>query len=110
MKSKSINQSQTVQNPETELNNLETWLMLVGLDLVIQEIEYFTGDDWLPLCDDIDSGEIYQNWFIWQDTAVTQEWEAYDHVTNRRIITSDLKLLKTKIDRIENQRNLQLNN
>ncbi|NER07688.1 MAG: hypothetical protein F6K17_36555 [Okeania sp. SIO3C4] len=105
-----MNQGKTDKASQTELNDLETLLTSLGLYLVIQETEYFTGDDWLPLCNDIDSGEIYRNWFLWQDTEVTQEWEAYDHVTNQRIIDSNLTLLTAKIDEIENQRNLQVNN
>ncbi|MDJ0555017.1 MAG: hypothetical protein QNJ68_11350 [Microcoleaceae cyanobacterium MO_207.B10] len=110
MKSISINQTKTANQSQSALNDLEIWLTLVEIDLVIQEIEYFTGDDWLPLCDDIDSGEIYHNWFIWQDREVSQEWEAYDHVTNQRIIYSNLTQLKSRIDAIENHRNLQINN
>ncbi|GGA50648.1 hypothetical protein [Okeania sp. KiyG1] len=110
MKIRLMNHRKTNKASQKELNDLETLLTLIGLDLVIQETEYFTGDDWLPLCNDIDSGEIYRNWFIWQDTEVTQEWEAYDHITNQRIIDSNLTRLTAKIDRIENQRNLQINN
>ncbi|WP_293117326.1 hypothetical protein [Okeania sp. SIO1I7] len=105
-----MNHRKTHKPSQTKLNNLETLLTSIGLYLVIQETEYFTGDDWLSLCNDIDSGEIYRNWFIWQDTEVTQEWEAYDYVTNQRIIDSNLTQLTAKIDRIENQRNLQINN
>ncbi len=105
MKYTLINQSQNAKESQTEQNNLETLLTLVELNLLIQEMEYFTGDDWLSLCDDIDSGEIYRSWFIWQDTELTQEWEGYDHITNQRIIASNLTLLTAKIDKIENQRN-----
>ncbi|MGD1807976.1 hypothetical protein ACP6PL_21435 [Dapis sp. BLCC M126] len=105
MKLTLINQSPTPDISETKKNDLETFLALVEVNLVMQEIEYFTGDDWLSLCGDIDSGEIYRNWFIWQDTELTQEWEAYDHVTNQRIIASNWTLLTAKIDQIENERN-----
>ncbi|MEM1171486.1 MAG: hypothetical protein AAGJ08_20995 [Cyanobacteria bacterium P01_H01_bin.35] len=105
MKITLINQSQISDIAQTKKNDLETFLALVELNLVIQEIEYFTGDDWLSLCGDIDSGEIYRNWFIWQDTELTQEWEAYDHVTNKQIVASNRTLLKAKIDEIENGRN-----
>ena len=105
MKLTLMNQKQIPDVSQTKKNDLETFLALVELNLVIQEIEYFTGDDWLSLCGDIDSGEIYRNWFIWQDTELTQEWEAYDHVTNQRIIASNWNLLTAKIDRIENERN-----
>ncbi|MGD1715357.1 hypothetical protein [Dapis sp. BLCC M172] len=100
-----MNQSQISNFPQKKKNDLETFLELVELNLVIQEIEYFTGDDWLSLCGDIDSGEIYRSWFVWQDTEVTQDWEAYDHVTNQRIIASNRTLLIAKIDEIENGRN-----
>ncbi|MDJ0514920.1 MAG: hypothetical protein QNJ74_01240 [Trichodesmium sp. MO_231.B1] len=98
-------QSQITDVSQTKKNDLETFLALVELNLMIQEIEYFTGDDWLSLCGDIDSGEIYRNWFIWQDTELTQEWEAYDHITNQRIVASNRTLLTAKIDEIENERN-----
>ncbi|MGD1698650.1 hypothetical protein [Dapis sp. BLCC M229] len=98
-------QNQITDVSHTKKNDLETFFALVELNLVIQEIEYFTGDDWLSLCGDIDSGEIYRNWFIWQDIELTQEWEAYDHITNQRIIASNRTLLTAKIDQIENERN-----
>ncbi len=105
MKIRLMNQSKIPKVSQTKKNDLETFFDLVELNLVIQEIEYFTGDDWLSLCGDIDSGEIYRNWFIWQDTELTQEWEAYDHITNQRIIASNRTLLTAKIDEIENERN-----
>ncbi|MEB3339963.1 hypothetical protein [Okeania sp.] len=105
MKYTLINESKIPQNSQINNNDLETFLSIAELNLVMQEIEYFTGDDWLSLCGDIDSGEIYRNWFIWQDTELSQEWEAYDHVTNQRIIATNWSLLIAKIDRIENERN-----
>ncbi len=105
MKLTLMNQKEIPDVSQTKKNDLETFFDLVELNLVIQEIEYFTGDDWLSLCGDIDSGEIYRNWFIWQDTELTQEWEAYDHITNQRIIASNRTLLTAKIDEIENERN-----
>jgi hypothetical protein len=110
MNSTFINHNQNTNLSQTKINDLEIWINLIDIDLLIREIEHFTGDDWLPLCDDIDSGEIYRNWFLWQDTEISQEWEAYDHITNQRIISNKLTLLKSKIDEIENQRNLQMNN
>lgn len=100
-----MNKNQISDISQTKKNDLETFLALVEINLVIQEIEHFTGDDWLSLCGDIDSGEIYRSWFIWQDTELTQEWEGYDHVTNERIIASNFTLLTAKIDQIENGRN-----
>ncbi len=105
MKLTLMNQKQIPDVSQKKKNDLETFLALIELNLVIQEIEYFTGDDWLSLCGDIDSGEIYRNWFIWQDTELTQEWEAYDHVTNQRIVANNRTLLTAKIDEIENERN-----
>ncbi len=105
MKLTLMNKSQIPDISQTKKNDLETFLELAELNLVMQEVEYFTGDDWLSLCGDIDSGEIYRNWFIWQDTELTQEWEAYDHITNKRILGSNRTLLTAKIDRIENGRN-----
>ncbi|WP_293133551.1 hypothetical protein [Okeania sp. SIO3I5] len=110
MKLRLINQNQITDISQTKKNYLETFVELIELSLMIEETEYFTGDDWLPLCGDIDTGEIYRGWFIWQDTELSQEWEGYDRITNQRIIASNLNLLTAKIDQIENYRNLQVNN
>ncbi len=77
---------------------------IAWLDLVASAVDNFDGDDWLALCDDIDEGEIYRDWFIWQDVDFSQEWEAYDLLTNKRFVATDLSLLKAKIDAIEDAR------
>ena len=76
------------------------WLELVALDANV-----LTGDDWLALCDDIDSGEIYRDWFLWQDSEVSGDWQAYDHLGDRRFVAKGKVLLKAMIDAIENARN-----
>ncbi|MDQ2099111.1 MAG: hypothetical protein QQW96_15870 [Tychonema bourrellyi B0820] len=76
------------------------WLELVALDTNV-----FTGDDWLALCDDIDSGEIYRDWFLWQDSEVSGDWQAYDHLSDRRFVAQGKVLIKAMIDAIENARN-----
>jgi hypothetical protein len=82
---------------QKELDDLVT---LAWIDLLVQEVNTFTADDWLPLCDDIDEGEIYRDWFLWQEKEVTQEWEAYDPLTNQRLVSRNLAKLKGWIDNI----------
>ena len=77
---------------------------IAWLELAALAVDNFDGDDWLALCGDIDEGEIYRDWFIWQDTDFSQEWEAYDLITNQRFVARDLSLLKAKIDEIQNAR------
>lgn len=76
------------------------WIELVALDA-----DVLTGDDWLALCDDIDSGEIYLGWFLWHDREVSGNWEAYDHLSDRRFAAQGKVFLKATIDAIENARN-----
>ena len=76
------------------------WLELVALDTNV-----FTGDDWLALCDDIDSGEIYRDWFLWHDSEVSGDWQAYDHLSDRRFVAPGKVPIKAMIDAIENARN-----
>ena len=76
------------------------WLELVALDA-----NFLTGDDWLALCDDIDSGEIYRDWFLWQDAEFSGDWQAYDHLSKRRFVAKGKVFLKAMIDAIENARN-----
>ena len=86
--------------------DIETNTTIAWLDLVASAVDNFDGDDWLALCGDIDDGEIYRDWFIWQDTDFSQEWEAYDLITNQRFVATDLSLLKAKIDETEDARSL----
>ncbi|WP_449421026.1 hypothetical protein [Phormidium nigroviride] len=85
-------------------DSLDACIAKAWFDLVAQDVESLGGDDWLSLCGDIDDGEIYQDWFLWQDVDVTQEWEAYDALTNFRLVAADKKSLILKIDQIEADR------
>ncbi|MEG4961646.1 MULTISPECIES: hypothetical protein [unclassified Microcoleus] len=76
------------------------WVELVALDA-----SALTGDDWLALCDDIDSGEIYRCWFLWCDREISGNWEAYDPLSDRRFVAKGKVLIKAAIDAIENSRN-----
>lgn len=76
------------------------WIELVALD-----DSALTGDDWLVLCDDIDSGEIYRGWFMWHDCEVSGNWEAYDPLSDRRFVHKEQVFVKAAIDSIENARN-----
>lgn len=82
----------------------DTCTTIAWLDLVASAVDNFDGDDWLALCGDIDEGEIYRDWFIWQDEDFSQDWEAYDLTTNKRFVATDLSLLKAHIDQIEDAR------
>lgn len=91
-----------------EPNHLDNCTALAWLELVAVEVNSLTGDDWLALCDDIDTGELYRDWFVWQDREVSNEWEAYDPLTDRRLVEADLAILKAKIDQIEEARNAEI--
>lgn len=86
------------------LSDIDACVTRAWLDLVASDYGEQTGDDWLYLCDDIDQGEIYREWFLWEDQEVTQQWEAYDPVTNERFVAPDVSTLKTLIDQIEESR------
>lgn len=86
-------------------SDVETCTTIAWLDLVALDGDDLTGDDWLALCDDIDTGEIYRDWFLWQDCEVSGDWEAYDPLSDHRLISKDLDSLKAGIDRIEDARN-----
>jgi hypothetical protein len=85
-------------------NAIEYCIAAAWLDLVGGDFDTLAGDDWLPLCGDIDDGEIYREWFLWQDSEVSQEWEAYDLITNYRIVALTKEMLIAKIDKIEDAR------
>lgn len=85
--------------------DLDTCTALAWLELVALDAEALSGDDWLALCDDIDTGELYRDWFVWQDQEVSGNWEAYDPLSDRRLVAKDLAALKAGIDQIENARN-----
>lgn len=78
-----------------------SWLYLIA-----DEVDHFTGDDWLALCPDIDEGELYRDWFIYHDAEVSGTWEAYDHLTNKQITSRSLDWLKSQIDVIEKRRQI----
>jgi hypothetical protein len=80
---------------------MEYCIAAAWIDLVGGDYSSLGGDDWLAVCGDIDEGEIYREWFFWQDSEVTQEWEAYDPITNYRIVASSRAMLIAKIDQIE---------
>lgn len=84
--------------------DLDACIARAWLDLVALNLDCLEGDDWLPLCDDIEAGEIYREWFLWYDSEVSQEWEAYDPLTNARLVSPNRDKLLTKIDLIENAR------
>ncbi|MGB3508608.1 MAG: hypothetical protein WBA93_05090 [Microcoleaceae cyanobacterium] len=94
------------QSPSFSTNNvdIDNCTTIAWLDLVASAVDNFDGDDWLALCGDIDEGEMYRDWFIWQDTDFSGEWEAYDLITNQRFVATDLSLLKANIDEIEDAR------
>ncbi len=98
-----VNTGNNVINSE---NNLDTCTMIAWGDLVGHEVDDNAGDEWLYLCGDIDAGEIYRDWFIWEDKEVTQNWEAYDPITNQRYVAKSLELIKETINQIEAGRNL----
>ena len=82
-------------------NAIDSCILAAWIDLVGGDFDSLGGDDWLPLCGDIDDGEIYREWFLWQDSEVSQEWEAYDPITNYRVVASSREMLISKIDHIE---------
>jgi hypothetical protein len=89
---------------DVDRNAIESCIVAAWLDLVGGDFDTLSGDDWLPLCGDIDDGEIYREWFLWQDTEVSEEWEAYDPITNYRIVAFTKEMIIAKIDTIENSR------
>lgn len=90
--------------PNFDRHAIDFCIAAAWIDLVAGNFETLAGDDWLPLCGDIDDGEIYREWFLWEDSEVTQEWEAYDPITNDRVVAPSREMLIARIDRIENNR------
>ncbi|HLO50010.1 MAG TPA: hypothetical protein VK211_16450 [Kamptonema sp.] len=97
---------ETPKTSDSVYNNdaIEACIAKAWVDLVATDIESLGGDDWLYLCGDIDDGEIYLDWFLWQDTEVTQEWEAFDFLTDFRLVAANREALILKIDQIEADR------
>lgn len=85
-------------------SNMEYCIAAAWIDLVGGDYTSLQGDDWLAVCGDIDEGEIYREWFMWQDSEVTQEWEAYDPITNYRYVALSREMLIDQIDQIEDGR------
>ncbi|MFM6192366.1 MAG: hypothetical protein ACKPEN_13065 [Planktothrix sp.] len=79
-------------------------LTLSDLQKIIENMNTFTGDEWLSFAPDVDQGELYRDWFIWYDAEVTQTWEAYDYSSERWFEAEDLATVKATIDLIENAR------
>ncbi len=98
------NQVNSHSNSLNSQSNMDYCIAAAWIDLVGGDYNSFEGDDWLAISCDIDQGEIYKEWFLWQDSEVTEEWEAYDPVTNYRIVASSRAILITKIDQIEDTR------
>ena len=96
----------SVQSNTVTFDNraIESCIAAAWIDLVGGDFDSLKGDDWLGLCGNIDDGEIYREWFLWQDTEETQEWEAYDPITNYRVVASSREMLIAKIDNIEDRR------
>ncbi|MGL5058520.1 MAG: hypothetical protein ACRC62_00965 [Microcoleus sp.] len=83
---------------------IEACTALAWVELVALNSSSLTVDDWLALCDDIDSGEIYRCWFVWRDREVSGNWEAYDPLSDRRFVAKGKVFIKAAIDAIENIR------
>jgi hypothetical protein len=103
VKSNKVNSHSNAVNSD---GNLEYCIAAAWIDLVGGDFSSFGGDDWLPLCGDIDDGEIYREWFLWQDSELTQEWEAFDPITNYRVVAPSRVMLISQIDKIEDTRNI----
>lgn len=96
---------QLIETAQTQpLSDIDACVTRAWLELVAFEAVESEGDDWLYLCGDIDEGEFYREWFLWQDVDVTENWEAYDPITNERFVAEELESLKRMIDRIEESR------
>jgi hypothetical protein len=100
-------QSQTQPKSIYDQKAIDRCVAKAWFDLVAQPVDSCQGDDWLYLCGDIDDGEIYQDWFLWQDLEVSQDWEAYDPLTNFRLVAPDRASLILQIDQIA-QKNVSM--
>ncbi|MEZ2224909.1 hypothetical protein [Microcoleus sp.] len=100
------NQVNAHRNTVDSNSNLEYCIAAAWVDLVGGDYSSLGGDDWLAICGDIDEGELYKEWFVWQDSEVTKEWEAFDPITNYRIVAPSRAILIGQIDRIEATRKI----
>ncbi len=103
LKSNKVNAN---RNKVDSNGNLEYCIAAAWVDLVGGDYSSLGGDDWLAICGDIDEGELYKEWFVWQDSEVTKEWEAFDPITNYRIVAPSRAILIGQIDRIEATRKI----
>ena len=95
----------TTKLDSVDADAIDACIALAWVDLVALDDSALTGDDWLVLCDDIDSGEIHRGWFIWHDCEISGNWEAYDPLSDRRFVHKEQVFVKSAIDSIENARN-----
>ncbi len=106
MKSTLCSRSITATKSDSiDTDAVEACTALAWVELVALDDSTLTGDDWLILCDDIDSGEIYRGWFLWHDCEVSGNWEAYDPLSDRRFVNKGKVFVKAAIDAIEKARN-----
>jgi len=98
-------QTTTTKSDFVDADAIDACIALAWVELVALDDSALTGDDWLILCDDIDSGEIYRGWFMWHDCEVSDNWEAYDPLSDRRFVHKGKVFVKAAIDSIENARN-----
>lgn len=95
----------TTKSDSVDADAIDACTALAWVELVALDEGALTGDDWLVLCDDIDSGEIYRGWFMWHDCEISGNWEAYDPLSDRRFVNKGKVFIKAAIDSIENARN-----
>jgi hypothetical protein len=106
MKSTLCSPSTTATKPDLlDADAIDACTALAWVELVALDESALTGDDWLVLCDDIDSGEIYRGWFLWHDCEISRNWEAYDPLSDRRFVAKGKVFVKAAIDSIEDARN-----
>ncbi|WP_373536340.1 hypothetical protein [Microcoleus sp.] len=98
-------QPTATQSNLVDAEAIDACTALAWIELIALDDSTLTGDDWLVLCDDIDTGEIYRGWFLWHDREVSGNWEAYDHLSDRRKVAKGKVFLKAAIDSIEDARN-----
>ena len=63
----------TTKSDSVDADAIDACTALAWVELVALDNSALTGDDWLVLCDDIDSGEIYRGWFLWHDREVDRK-------------------------------------
>ena len=101
-------QPTATQSNLVDAEAIDACTALAWIELIALDDSTLTGDDWLVLCDDIDSGEIYRCWFLWCDREVSGNWEAYDPLSDRRFVAKGKVFLKAAIDSLEDARNREV--